>query len=187
MTTKRPSHPLLRSLPLLAIAAGVVATACDVAGGGGDGAAPAPTAVSPRARQAVGPAVDERVTITGTVTDTMAADQVDRSELMQPTASVGWYLSVRSGPVRTMDEVLRGEFRQVSRLKAGSGAWRAGLRDGDQVITVDGRDGRLDGSLFRLYFREPGTRYVVRIRRGGVERDVVAELDPVVEGGPLYQ
>ncbi len=33
MTAKRPSHPLLRSVPLLALAAAVVLTACDVAAG----------------------------------------------------------------------------------------------------------------------------------------------------------
>ncbi len=184
MTTKRPSHPLLRSLPLLAIAAAVVATACDIAGAGGDGAAPAPTAVSPRAGQAAGPAVDERVTITGTVTDTMAAGEVDRSKLIQPKASIGWHL----GPMQ--DEVVdyrTAEYRPVAKLRVGGGAWRAGLRDGDLVIAVDGHDGRLDGSVFRLYFKETGARYVVRIRRGGVEREIAAELDPLVEGGPLYQ
>jgi S1-C subfamily serine protease len=85
-----------------------------------------------------------------------------------------------------MDELLRREFRAVSRLKVSGGAWRGGLRDGDQVVAVNGVDGRMDGSVFRLYFKEPGTRYTVRIRRGGVERDVVAELDPVAEGGPFY-
>ncbi|HEV2736740.1 MAG TPA: M56 family metallopeptidase, partial [Longimicrobiaceae bacterium] len=112
MTPKRPSHPLLRSLPLLAFAAGVVATACDVAGEGGDGS---PTVLTAPARtgQTAGAVAHVPHTI---VTDTMAADQVDRSELMQPTASLGWYLSPNTSPARSMDELLSKEFRAVSRL-----------------------------------------------------------------------
>ncbi|HEX2092744.1 MAG TPA: M56 family metallopeptidase, partial [Longimicrobiaceae bacterium] len=58
MTEKRPSHPLLRSLPLLAVAAGVLATACAVAGEGrsGDASRPAASARAEAAAPAVGTA-----------------------------------------------------------------------------------------------------------------------------------
>jgi predicted metalloprotease with PDZ domain len=51
----------------------------------------------------------------------------------------------------------------------GSPAQRAGLRPGDTIVTVNGRDPRLRGSFAD---RQVGARWVVRIQRAGEERDV---------------
>jgi hypothetical protein len=163
MTTKRPSHPLLRSLPLLALAAAVAATACDVAGGGGDGAAPAPTAVSPRAGQAVGPAADERATATEIPLD------LSQSTLPPPTAWVGWRPRLPHGL----------EDYPVVELEPGGGAWRAGLRNGDVVLAMNGMDARGVKAIKSLVSQQPGTRYAIRFRRDGVVRELTAELQPL--------
>lgn len=180
MTAKRPSHPLLRSLPVLALAAVVVAAACGVAGDADGGTRTAAATTTSRAGQPAGVAARVSDAIT---TDTMAPGEIDRSKLMQSTASVGWLL----GPMQEgVVDYRTAEYRPVAKLRVGSGAWRAGIRDGDRVVSVDGRDGRLDGSVFLLHFREPGSRYTLRIRRDGVERVVVAEVDPLIEGAPFY-
>jgi len=59
----------------------------------------------------------------------------------------------------------------VARLEPGNAAHRAGLLVGDTILTVDGRDTRRAEPLFP---REvPGTRYVLRIKRGEEEREIV--------------
>ncbi|MET0400288.1 MAG: M56 family metallopeptidase [Longimicrobiaceae bacterium] len=192
MTAKRPSHPLLRSVALAGLVACMVATACDVAGKGGEASpslATAPTArAATRAAWTPAPAVDRPFDVPGTVTtDTVVTGEVDRSKLPRPTASLGWYPRKHSRPVsggRTL--VTNDEYPVVSMLRMGGGAWKAGVREGDRVIAVDGRDGRMESSMFRLLFREPGDRYTVRIRRGGMERDFVVQLDRVVQGQPFY-
>ncbi|MEW5929195.1 MAG: PDZ domain-containing protein, partial [Gemmatimonadota bacterium] len=100
---------------------------------------------------------------------------------LPPTASAGWELSRRRG-----DDVARLEYRTVARLKLGGAAWRAGVREGDQVVAVDGRDGRLDSSVIALLYKRPGSRYTLRFRRGGVEREVVAEVEPARGGRPAH-
>lgn len=59
----------------------------------------------------------------------------------------------------------------VSGVEAGSPAERAGLLVGDTLIAVDGRDPRLPQPLFPVTVA--GTRYVLRIRRGEEERELV--------------
>lgn len=60
-------------------------------------------------------------------------------------------------------------FPTVSRVEQGSPAATAGLRVGDAIVSLNGRDSR-DGPLFTRV--DPGTRYVIRVRRGDEEREV---------------
>ncbi len=71
------------------------------------------------------------------------------------------------------------DYPKVAELKTGGGAWRAGVRGGDEVLALNGTDARELRSLAVLTHEQPGTRYAVRIRRGGVERELTAELDPL--------
>lgn len=66
-------------------------------------------------------------------------------------------------------------FPVVIRLVEGSPAAVAGIRIGDRIMAVNGRDGRED-ALFPQ--RAPGTRYTVRIRRDGEEREIEFTLAP---------
>jgi predicted metalloprotease with PDZ domain len=61
------------------------------------------------------------------------------------------------------------EHPVVRMVVDGSGAAQAGIRVGDVLLSVNGKDAR-EGRLFPD--RQPGTRYVVRIRRGTEEREV---------------
>jgi len=57
----------------------------------------------------------------------------------------------------------------VACVITGSAAARAGLRPGDTIISVNGRDPRVRGTFAE---RRIGTRWVMRIERGGEEREV---------------
>ncbi|HYW07181.1 MAG TPA: PDZ domain-containing protein [Longimicrobium sp.] len=57
----------------------------------------------------------------------------------------------------------------VRRLTANSPAARAGVLLGDQIVSANGRDGRRP-PLFEDV--TPGSRVVLRIRRGGDEREI---------------
>jgi S1-C subfamily serine protease len=82
---------------------------------------------------------------------------------------VSWRLDpsyvIRSGQPRTR----AAGFPTVSRLEPGSPAALAGLRVGDAIVSLNGVDSR-DGPLFTRV--DPGTRYLLRIRRGDEEREV---------------
>lgn len=82
---------------------------------------------------------------------------------------VSWRLDpnyiLRAGEARTR----AAGFPTVSRVEEGSPAATAGLRVGDAIVSLNGRDSR-DGPLFTRI--DPGTRYVIRIRRGDEEREV---------------
>ncbi|MET0400287.1 MAG: PDZ domain-containing protein [Longimicrobiaceae bacterium] len=81
-------------------------------------------------------------------------------------------VSEASGRLRMAD------YPVVAGVKRGGGAWRAGVRDGDEVLAVNGLDARELPAIAGLGRREPGTRYTVQIRRDGVVRNFTAELDP---------
>lgn len=160
MTARRPSHPLLRSVPVLALAAWFAAIACDIAGVGGG-------AIVTRLAWADTP---------GLPLDTLfvTPDPGRRP----PTASAGWVPArpaSLSGSARRPHLV---EYPRVAELRRGGGAWRAGVRDGDEVVAVNGLDARELRSLAALAHQQPGTRYRIRIRRDGVVRELTAELDP---------
>ena len=66
----------------------------------------------------------------------------------------------------------------VSCVVVGSPAQRAGLRPGDTIVSVNGRDPRLRGSFAD---RRVGARWVVRIQRDGEEREVSFVIAPTAE------
>lgn len=66
-------------------------------------------------------------------------------------------------------------FPRVVRVDSGSVSARAGFRLGDVLLSVNGRDVR-ESRPFRL---QPGeVRWVVRIRRGEEEKELVMEVPP---------
>jgi hypothetical protein len=170
MTAKRPSRPLLRSVPLLALAAGVVATACDVAGKGGDEAETAPTAASPRAATAARPAADKPVRVGDTIYQALVPLDLSDSKLPPMKAWLGWFPKLPFG----MED-----YPVVTGLKPGSGAWRGGVRNGDLVIAMNGIDARGLNAIKSLVWQQPGTRYPVRVLRDGEVREFTAELEPL--------
>ncbi|MET0400289.1 MAG: M56 family metallopeptidase [Longimicrobiaceae bacterium] len=173
MTAKRPSHPLLRSLPLLALAVGVAAAACDIAEKGGD-APPAPAsaavAASPRSIQGARPAADKPVTGRDTIYQALIPLDLSDSKLPPMKAWVGWFPKLPFGLE---------DYPVVTGLKPGSGAWRGGVRNGDLVIAMDGLDARGTKAIMSLVYQQPGTRYPVRVLRDGVVREFTAELEPL--------
>jgi putative serine protease PepD len=61
--------------------------------------------------------------------------------------------------------------RRVSEIVRGGGAQRAGVREGDVIVSVDGRPAREPGDVARaVQRRKPGDRIEVVVRRG--EREV---------------
>lgn len=111
------------------------------------------------------------------ITDTMAVAPDPSRPL--PKSRIGW---MPAGPVRLTGSpgaIRMVDYPRVGELKAGGGAWRAGVRGGDEILALDGMDARELQSLMALTTRPPGSRYVVRIRRDGVERELTAELDPL--------
>jgi hypothetical protein len=71
-------------------------------------------------------------------------------------------------------------YPAVTGLAKGGSGERAGLMVGDTIRTVNGRDARL-APIFPN--RVPGARYVVRVRRGGEDREVVLVL-PATPAAP---
>ncbi len=67
-------------------------------------------------------------------------------------------------------------YPYVKGVTKGSNADRAGLVVGDAILSVDGRDAR-QRQLFPG--ARPGARYVVRVRRGGEERELTYTFVPV--------
>lgn len=67
------------------------------------------------------------------------------------------------------------DFPVVTRVDSGSVSWRGGLRAGDVLLSVNGRDTR-DARPFR---RERGeTSWRVRIRRDAQEEEITIEFPP---------
>jgi S1-C subfamily serine protease len=66
----------------------------------------------------------------------------------------------------------------VGRVTPGSPATDAGLAPNDTILSSNGRDGRL-GRIFPD--RTPGTRYTLRLRRNGMERETQLTVGAVVE------
>ena len=96
------------------------------------------------------------------------------------TASTGFDLGVRVTGSRAGG--MRVVQHHVARVWPGEGAARAGLQAGDVILAVNGADVKEPGNFAALMAQKPGTPYVLRISRGGVERDVVARLDPIPIG-----
>jgi hypothetical protein len=172
MTEKRPTHRLLRSAPLVALAVGVVATACDVAGRGGTSAA---------SDLATAPPSPESTPAGGTVTDlgggrmmvATSARTRDPSRASLGIGSLSWEEgkgpAFRSGKVQPPTG-----FPTVDKLRTDGRLWRGGLRDGDVILAVNGKDAR-QTMLFND--AHPGARYDIRVRRGGEEREFQVVLE----------
>lgn len=82
-----------------------------------------------------------------------------------PTVSFGFALSIPGGghPVLTQ-------------VADNSPAARAGLRPGDRIVSVDGRNTAEGGPLFPEAV--PGRRYLLRIQRGSEVMEVPIVADP---------
>lgn len=82
-----------------------------------------------------------------------------------PTVSFGFGLSFPGGghPV-------------ITQVAGDSPAARAGLRAGDEILSVDGRDTMERGQLFPGAV--PGRRYVLRVQRGRDVMEVAIVADP---------
>jgi hypothetical protein len=70
------------------------------------------------------------------------------------------------------------EYPVVTRVDSGSVSAQAGFRLGDVLLSVNGRDGRV-ARLFRL--ERGDTRWVIRIRRGAEEKELVMEVPPSMQ------
>lgn len=69
------------------------------------------------------------------------------------------------------------DYPIVTRVDSGSVSAAAGLKLGDVLLSVNGRDGR-EARLFR---REHGeTRWVIRVRRDAEEKELVMEVPPAM-------
>lgn len=74
-----------------------------------------------------------------------------------------------AGLVRTQAGWVGRDYPRVTSLVEGSTAARAGVRTGDVIVSVNGRDGR-QSPLFRDL--RPGSNIVMRVRRGDEEREI---------------
>ncbi len=178
-----PAAPSARSVPPVLVTARAPRPLPGRAPAPTPGPAPAPVP-APAPAPAASPAARTRAAAPLMVTDTLPASGSSRTTTVarttgpRPTASLGWAprmplaVSEASGRLRMVD------YPVVAELKRGGGAWRAGVRDGDEVLAVNGLDARELPAIAGLGRREPGTRYTVRVRRDGVARDLTAELDP---------
>lgn len=105
--------------------------------------------------------------------DATAPEMRSRTTVRNPNAN-------RSGPRTGVSLGFSGfspgrlkEFPTVRALTSGGSGERAGLMVGDTIRTVNGRDAR---QLPVFPNRAPGARYVLRIRRGGEDREVTMVL-----------
>lgn len=177
MTEKRPTHRFLRSAPLVALAVGVVATACDVAGRGGQSdrdLATAPGSVATSNRSAGAEDVD-----------TIATSGSRRSTGSDPGLSFGW--PDHQGPRFSSGHGLQPatSFPVVSEVKVGGPAWHAGVREGDELLAVNGHDTRQPS---RSAESRPPTVMTVRVRRSGQVLDLkIAGLDADSRAGAILR
>lgn len=171
MTAPRPSHRVLRALPLACIAGVVAAAACSVAADGRD--TPSATAADTRTHT-------ERVD-GKTVTTTRMADGSTKITMEDPRLAFTGFawnyepIAVEAG--QPMPKVAR-RYPRVARVITGSNADRAGIQVGDVILASNGRDGR---EIPLLRDRRPGAEYDLRVRRDGRVRDVHVVLGPAPE------
>jgi|1186.fasta_scaffold43615_2 S1-C subfamily serine protease len=101
----------------------------------------------------------------------------DRATMPTPTGmlySPGVIELQPDSPPRSVD------YPVVSRVDSGSVSARAGLRIGDVLLSVNGKDGR-EARLFRL--ENGAERWVMRIRRGTEEMELTMEVPPSMRRG----
>lgn len=169
MTANRPPHALLRALPVLAMAVGIVVAACDTA----DPAARSAGLTAPVADQV------EIGTDPGGIPYKVyeQADGLTRVEVghdpRKPNTAIGFsygwdFDPPLFKPLRSPKAGRMPSFPVVKEVRAGSMAELVGIHAGDTIVSVNGRDAR-ETPLFRD--RELGKFYIVRVRRNGREQD----------------
>jgi hypothetical protein len=173
MSARRPTHRILRSLPLAAAALAAALVACDAADPSGQPQAAAPAL--PRTTEGVW---NGRATSTTDLPDGTSRVTVG-PDMSQPQGTLGMSWSYKPDrPIRVYpgDEPKPlNVYPEVSGVSPGSPAARAGLLTGDTIVSVNGRDGRL-GRIFPNTI--PGTEYAIRVRRDGTEREVRLIVGP---------
>lgn len=168
MTAKRPSRPVLRSLPLLAVTAGTFLAACDLAGGGSAGRdAPPPTGPE---RAIIS---SQNATVRNLPGDTYRVEVPGDPDAGSLGFSYGWSDLHMSSDQIFAEGMPR--YPVVSDLQAGSSAANGGLLNGDTILSANGRDARKP-NLFPD--SHPGANYTVQIRRANREQAVSFELGP---------
>jgi hypothetical protein len=170
MTEKRPTHRLLRSAPLVALALGVVATACEVAGREDAQDAALATSPSSPASTSAGSAVvdlgDERMMVP---TSKSGANPGLRSlGLGTLHWAEGTGPSYRDGKI-----VAPTGYPVVASLDVKGGLWKGGVRNGDVLLAVNGEDARRPALFTDAH---PGSTYSVRVRRGGAEHEFTVTI-----------
>jgi BlaR1 peptidase M56/PDZ domain len=159
MTAKPPSRRLLRAFPLCVLAAALFAVACDVASKGISSA-------GTRTAAQVADAGDMATHDFPDGTSIVVTRNREPDPTLGYTGLTPYYAErphvVRDG-VRTMRRVE--SFPVVVGVDPGSPAERAGFRERDVLLAVNGRDSR-EPPVERL---RPGTELAFRVRRDGRE------------------
>ncbi len=169
MTTPPPAHRLLRAVPLAALAAALGAGAC---------------AVSSRDTP---PADGDRIVGASADAEYATAEFSDGTGIAvqrQPPDSTRGYIGLELGGERLRWEVRDGRrvrlplqgFPLVYGVETGSPAERAGLRVGDEILAVDGRDARQPSPSVQL---RPGEESTYRVRRAGRELELRVVAAPL--------
>lgn len=164
MTAPAPTHRLARALALLLLAAAGAAGACDAAGGG------------------TAPGEDGRMVIRMVDGRPVATRIIDGIPIHLPfpgpeRTDAGLVLNggAPAPPPPPGGRWMSTEFPVVVGVFRGSAAERAGLRVGDQVLAIDGRDAREWPPRESL---PAGSVVDFRVRRGGREHQLRMTVGP---------
>ncbi|MBB4638907.1 M56 family metallopeptidase [Longimicrobium terrae] len=171
MTTPRPRRMRARALPVLALCAASVVIACDVADGRG------PVATMKTLRRSPNPPTHANEATYWEQGGTgMVQVGVGASPAEQRRFGVGWALKgpidISAGPPYPSYPNLA----TVAYVTAGSAAEEAGVLQGDTIVSVNGAEARRPEVFGRMDVT--GERFVMRLRRGGVEREVTVVVRP---------
>ncbi|HET7233600.1 MAG TPA: PDZ domain-containing protein [Longimicrobium sp.] len=176
MTATRPAGYRARGSLLAVAAVCVAAAACGVASGSarpaGDDAADAPGALS---EADTGVVITERRD--GRLQATVHLGQGRTMVMFGPdprSGSMGFTYRFRE-PTGMPDQPMPRRYAVITAVAPGSAAEQGGMRAGDQMLAVNGRDGR-NPWLFRD--RTPGTVYDVRVGRSGAAHGVRVVVGP---------
>ena len=103
------------------------------------------------------------------VTSPLAAQQAVTAPRTGNAVSPGFSHAFTAGLSRTSEGWVARDYPRVSGLVQGSAAARAGIRDGDVIVSVNGHDARRP-PLFNTL--KAGDTVVLRVRRGDEEREI---------------